>query len=116
MRLSVICKCTLDNRTVSDARPERSCRSPMIRRKTNGCVAIGAFALTIVSAGASAVRADFPVRSPIVEEGEIEYRHNGSITFDKNKAGQNKPPNHPPPPRARLTPVWAAGMGGTVHA
>src|SRR5258708_31686661 len=89
MRLSVICKCTLDNRTVSDARPERSCRSPMIRRKTNGCVAIGAFALTIVSAGSSAVRADFQVRSPIVEEGEIEYEHNGSVTFDKSHARKN---------------------------
>lgn len=27
--------------------------------------------------------ADFKVRSPIVEEGEVEFEHNGSITFDR---------------------------------
>ena len=34
-------------------------------------------------------RADFQVRSPIVEEGEWEVEHNGAVTFDKPKSGLN---------------------------
>jgi hypothetical protein len=37
----------------------------------------------------TAARADFKVRSPIVDYREIEFEHNGATTFDKAKSGRS---------------------------
>src|SRR5260221_2620003 len=56
----------------------------------------------------STARADFKVRSPLVEEGEIEYEHNGSATFDRNKSGQNNDQSYTHPLGHAVTSFWMA--------
>src|SRR5258706_10712508 len=59
--------------------------SALLRRWTP-MPAILALALGMIAAPA---RADFQVRSPIIDFQEWEFEHNGSVTFDKPKSGLN---------------------------
>jgi hypothetical protein len=57
--------------------------------KYKGLVIRTGFAMFFVSlaqlAGASGARADFQVRSPIVDYREFEFEHNGAVTFDRKR-------------------------------
>jgi hypothetical protein len=52
-------------------------------------VAVAAMMLWGGVAAMSAARADFQVRSPLVDYQEIEVEHNGSVTFDKRNSGKS---------------------------
>jgi hypothetical protein len=64
----------------------------------------------------STARADFKVRSPLVEEGEIEYEHNGSVTFDKNKSGKNNDQSYTHALGYGVTSFWMAEVEGEFEA
>ncbi len=61
-------------------------------------------------------RADFQVRSPLVEEGEIEYEHNGSLTFDKNKSGKNNDQSYTHALGYGITSFWKSEIEGEFEA
>jgi len=96
--------------------PSGSARLSMIAKESGGTFAVGALALITVWAGSSPVRADFQVRSPIVEEGEFEYEHNGSITFDKNKSGKNNDQSYTHSLGYGVTSFWKAEVEGEFEA
>src|SRR5258707_11023961 len=64
----------------------------------------------------STARADFKVRSPLVEEGEIEYEHNGSVTFDRNKSGKNNDQSYTHALGYGVTSFWMAEGEGEFEA
>src|SRR5713226_4621370 len=76
----------------------------------------GLSAIAIALACSSIARADFQVRSPIVEEGEVEYEHNGSITFDKSKSGKNNDQSYTHSLGYGLTSIWKAELEGEFEA
>ena len=60
----------------------------------------------------SAARADFKVRSPLVEYGEFEFEHNGSITFDKKGSGKNNDQSYTNAIGYGVTPFWKTELEG----
>lgn len=64
----------------------------------------------------STARADFQVRSPLVEEGEIEYEHNGSLSFDKNKSGKNNNQSYTHALGYGITSFWKSEVEGEFEA
>jgi FTR1 family protein len=60
-------------------------------------------------------RADFQVRSPIVEYREFEFEHNGSVTFD-HKADLNKDQSYTYSLGVGVTPFWKLELEGETGA
>ena len=60
----------------------------------------------------SPARADFKVRSPIVDFREFEFEHNGSVTFDKAKSGKNNNQSYTNEIEVGVTPFWLLGLEG----
>lgn len=56
------------------------------------------------------------MRSPIVEEGEIEYEHNGSVTFDKKKSGRNNDQSYTHSLGYGVTSFWKTELEGEFEA
>ena len=50
-------------------------------------VVVGAIALLGVSGAYAPAKAEFKVRSPIVDYRELEFEHNGDVTFDRPGSG-----------------------------
>ncbi|MBI1777033.1 MAG: FTR1 family protein [Proteobacteria bacterium] len=67
-----------------------------------------------VSLGAVATEAsaDFKVRSPIVEQGEIELEHNGSVTFDKSNSGKDNARSYTNSIGYGVTEFWKTELEG----
>jgi hypothetical protein len=61
---------------------------------------------------APAARADFQVHSPVVEEGEIEFEHNGALTFDRSKSGLNNSQSYTGSVGYGVTDFWKAEIEG----
>src|SRR6266852_9701832 len=65
---------------------------------------------------ASTARAEFQVRSPLVEEGEVEYEHNGSLTFDKSKSGKDNDQSYTHSLGYGITSFWKSEIEGEFEA
>jgi hypothetical protein len=66
--------------------------------------------------GAPSAHADFKVRSPIVEYGELEFEHNGVTTFDKRKSGLSNNQSYTNEIGYGLTPFWQLEIEGEMAA
>ena len=66
-------------------------------------------------ASASSARADFQVRSPIVEYREFEFEHNGSVTLD-SKSDLNKDQSYTFSLGLGVTPFWKIELEGETEA
>jgi hypothetical protein len=69
-------------------------------------------AAAFIVGAAPAAHADFKVRSPIVEQGELELEHNGSVTFDKSKSGRNNLQSYANEIEYGLLPWWRIAVEG----
>lgn len=82
---------------------------PGSQKRSAGAASQTALVLFIVGVaqfvGASNARADFKVRSPIVEYREFEFEHNGSVTFD-HKNELNKAQSYTYSLGVGVTPFW----------
>src|SRR5262249_54891399 len=88
---------------------------PMLPRKTPGTLTIavaGAVAALAASALTREAWGDFKTRSPIVTEGELEFEHNGSVTFDKSKSGKNNSQSYTNEIEYSFLPNWRLGLEG----
>jgi hypothetical protein len=65
---------------------------------------------------AGAARADFQVRSPIVDYLEWEFEHNGSVTFDKKKSGLNNDQSYTFSLGYGPLPWWGVEIEGETEA
>jgi len=77
---------------------------------------ICALAAALAIAGASPASAEFKVRSPILDYGEVEFEHNGSITFDKNKSGKNNAQSYTNEVEIGFLPFWTIGLEAETGA
>src|SRR5260221_11897416 len=66
--------------------------------------------------GAAPAHAEFKVRYPVVDYGEFEVQHNGSITFDKSKSGKNNNQSFPTEIEIGMLPFWTIGLEANVAA
>jgi hypothetical protein len=92
---------------------------PGPKKRTAGAAARIALVLFIGGlaqlVGASSARADFQVRSPIVEYREFEFEHNGSVTFD-HKSKLNKDQSYTFSLGLGVTPFWKIELEGETGA
>jgi hypothetical protein len=65
---------------------------------------------------AASARADFQVRSPIVDEGEVEIEHNGSVSFDKSNSGLNNDQSYTYSIGYGVTRFWMTELEGESGA
>lgn len=79
-------------------------------------VAAIALALWAGAAGLSAARADFQVRSPLVDYLEIEVEYNGAITFDKKGSGKSNDQSYTTSIGYGITPWWKAELEAELGA
>lgn len=75
-------------------------------------VAAAALAIWGCFAAFSSARADFQVRSPTVEYGEVEFEHNGSVTFDKRNSGKSNDQSYTNSIGYGVTPWWMTELEG----
>ena len=61
---------------------------------------------------APAAQAEFKVRSPIVDYRELEFEHNGDITFDKRDSGKNNGQSFTYEIEIGALPFWQPGIEG----
>jgi high-affinity iron transporter len=61
-------------------------------------------------------RADFKVRSPIVDYRELEFEHNGDTTFDKKKSGLSNNQSYTNEIGYGVTPFWGIELEGEMEA
>ena len=66
--------------------------------------------------GGSSARAEFKVRYPVVDYGEVEIEHNGAVTFDKKKSGKNNNQSYPTEIEIGILPFWTIGIEANVEA
>jgi hypothetical protein len=66
----------------------------------------------VLTALTSPARAEFQVRSPIVDFGELEIEHNGSITLDKKDSGFNHKQSYTNSIGYGVTPWWMVELEG----
>jgi hypothetical protein len=82
-----------------------------------GATAIhAALAAAFFLAAGPVAHAEFKVRSPIVEYGELEIEHNGSLTFDKSKSGKNNGQSYTNEIEYGLLPWWKVEFEGEWEA
>jgi hypothetical protein len=81
-------------------------RTPRLR------IAVGAMATLALCGSAPEARAEFKTRSPIVTYGELEFEHNGSVTFDKSKSGKNNSQSYTNEIEYSFLPNWQLGLEG----
>jgi hypothetical protein len=84
-----------------------------IARPSRGAAALLAIACVLFAAPA---RADWQVRSPIVEEGEIEIEHNGLATFGGKGAGFDGAQSYTGSVGYGVTPWWKLELEGEYIA
>jgi hypothetical protein len=73
---------------------------------------VSVLALCAVSILAAPARADFQVRSPTVVYRELEFEHNGSITFDRKDSGMNHKQSYTGSVGYGATPWWKIELEG----
>lgn len=61
---------------------------------------------------AQGARAEFKVRSPIVDYREFEFEHNGDVTFDKPNSGLNNGQSYTNEIEYGVLPWWQPGIEG----
>src|ERR1041385_1130381 len=66
--------------------------------------------------GGSSAHAEFKVRYPVVDYGEFEIEHNGSVTFDKKNSGKNNSQSYPTEMEVGILPFWTVGIEANVEA
>jgi hypothetical protein len=73
---------------------------------------ISALIISGVLAGvlAAPAHAEFHVRSPIVDYGELEIEHNGSVSLDKKNSGLNHKQSYTTEFAYGVTPWWMVGV------
>jgi FTR1 family protein len=64
----------------------------------------------------SAARADFQVRSPLVDYQELEVEHNGSVTFDKRNSGKSNDQSYTISVGYGMTPWWKTELEAELGA
>jgi hypothetical protein len=74
------------------------------------CVAFAAAGAAIALTTAAAARAELKVRSPIVDYREIEFEHNGDVTFDRRGSGLNNAQSFTYELEVGLLPWWQPGI------
>ncbi len=79
------------------------------------------FALLAVGLGTlgrapGAHAADFQVRSPIVDYRELEFEHNGAVTFDKEDSDLNNNQSYTYTVGVGITPFWFLEVEGETEA
>ena len=82
-------------------------------KKVTSTAAIVALALLSAT---SAARAELHVRSPIVDEGEIEIEHNGLVTLGKRGSGFNGAQSYTQSLAYGITPWWKLELEGEFSA
>ena len=75
-------------------------------------LAVAALAVWGGFAAFSVARADFQVRYPTVEYGELEFEHNGSTTFDKPNSGRSNDQSYTNSIGYGVTPWWMVELEG----
>jgi hypothetical protein len=75
-----------------------------------------AAAIAAASALTVDAHAEFKLRSPILDYGEIEFEHNGDVTFDKSKSGKNNNQSYTNEIELGLTPFWVVGIEAALGA
>jgi len=60
----------------------------------------------------SAAQAEFKLRSPIVDYRELEFEHNGDVTFDKKDSGKNNAQSFTYELEVGALPFWQPGIEG----
>jgi hypothetical protein len=89
----------------------------MRQRRTRGvAAAIGGAVLAALVLAAPAAHAEFKVRYPIVEQGELELEHNGSVSFDKSKSGLNNAQSYTYEVEYGVLPWWKIELEGESEA
>lgn len=73
-------------------------------------IALGAACAALLFAPLA--RAEFKVRSPIVDYRELEFEHNGDITFDKRNTGKNNGQSFTHELEIGALPFWQPGIEG----
>jgi hypothetical protein len=79
-------------------------------------------AITVIAAttlgflGTAPARAEFKLRYPVVDYGEFEVEHNGSVTFDKKNSGKNNNQSFPTEVEVGILPFWTIGIEANVEA
>jgi hypothetical protein len=82
-------------------------------RSRGAASAAGALlAVAVIVGAAPDARAEFKVRSPIVEQGELALEHNGAVSFDKSKSGRNNLQSYTGEIEYGLTSWWRIALEG----
>jgi hypothetical protein len=79
-------------------------------------VALLAVGLGILGGALGAQAADFHVRSPIVDYRELEFEHNGAVTFDKKDSDLNNNQSYNYTVGVGVTPFWFLEVEGDTVA
>jgi high-affinity iron transporter len=80
-----------------------------------GIVLLTASAVSLMALQGLA-RAEFKVRSPILDYREFEIEHNGDVTFDKSKSGKNNNQSYTNEIEVGLLPNWVIGLEGEMES
>ena len=73
-------------------------------------------AAVVFMIAAAPARAEFKVRSPVLDYGEFEFEHNGDITFDKSKSGKNNSQSYTHEVEMGILPFWTIGLEAETEA
>ena len=80
------------------------------RRGVEVCALFALAAAGFVVAGMAPARAEFKVRSPIVDYREIEFEHNGDVTIDRPGSGKNNGQSYTYELEFGALPFWQPGI------
>ena len=73
-------------------------------------LAAGAVALLAAAGAFAPAKAEFKVRSPIVDYRELEFEHNGDVTFDRPGSGRNNAQSFTYELEIGVLPFWQPGI------
>ncbi len=84
------------------------------RRAGRACILLSAG--VAILATASAARAEFKLRYPIVDYREFEFEHNGAVTFDKRNSGKSNSQSYTNEIGVGVVPNWFVELEGEWEA
>src|SRR5438445_452119 len=113
LRMQVTCICI--RRLGVAMPPHKICPPALVSHPPAAGAALLAFAVALLAAPPVA-RAEFKVRSPIVEFRECELEHNGSLSFDRRGTGLSNNQSYTNEIGCGITPFWQVELEAEFNA